>query len=397
MDTNNLSETFIHRQTTTNSSRFSTLELSDMASKIINAQEQSDQMERSYFQDFLSSVLDKSGELNLAARSLSAFDLYSSLSFLSVSAEWIRPKVDNSKTFKIKEGRHPVVETSLKNNGSDHFISNSCDLSTNKNSILLITGPNMAGKSTFLRQNALITILAQIGSYVPASEAQIGIVDQIFSRVGASDDLTKGNSTFMVEMIETASILENATESALIIMDEIGRGTATYDGLSIAWATLEHIHDIIKCRTLFATHYHELTQLENNFPNIKNAKVAIREWRDEVIFLHEVKFGTADKSYGIQVAKIAGLPHSVINRANIILHTLEGTTTKSDLTSISNKANSKNYAKKNNDTDEEYLQRKMQVSLRIFDMLSSLNTDDISPKEALSILDETVLSTKSIN
>ena len=392
MDTSNLSETFIHRQTTTNSSRFSTLELSDMASKIINAQEQSDQIERSYFQDFLSLILDKSDKLNLAARSLSAFDLYSSLSFLSVSAKWVRPQVDNSKTFKITEGKHPVVETSLKNNGSDDFISNSCDLSTNENSILLITGPNMAGKSTFLRQNALITILAQIGSYVPASEAHIGIVDQIFSRVGASDDLTKGNSTFMVEMIETASILENATESALIIMDEIGRGTATYDGLSIAWATLEHIHDIIKCRTLFATHYHELTQLENNFPNIKNAKVAIREWRDEVIFLHEVKFGTADKSYGIHVAKIAGLPHSVINRANVILHTLEGTTTKSDLTSISNKANSKNKY-----TDDEYVQRKMQISLRIFDMLSSLNTDDISPKEALSILDETVLSTKSIN
>ena len=255
----------------------------------------------------------------------------------------------------------------------------------------------MAGKSTFLRQNALITILAQIGSYVPASEAHIGIVDQIFSRVVASDDLTKGNSTFMVEMIETASILNQATQSALIIMDEIGRGTATYDGLSIAWATLEHIHDVIKCRTLFATHYHELTQLENNFPHIKNAKVAIREWRDEVIFLHEVKFGTADKSYGIQVAKIAGLPHSVTNRANVILKELESTSNTVNIASITNTIDTNINSLKGTNEKDQILDRKIKESLRIFDMLNKLNTDDITPKEALNILDETVLSAKSVN
>ena len=396
MRLNELSETFIHRQKTTNSSRFSSLELTQMASEIINAQEKSDELELLYFKQFLTSVLEKSNKLNSAAQAISAFDLYSSLGYVSIYSEWKKPKIDNTKTFKIKGGRHPVVEASLKNAGSDHFISNDCNLSTNKNYILLITGPNMAGKSTFLRQNALITILAQIGSYVPASEAHIGIIDQIFSRVGASDDLAKGNSTFMVEMVETASILEKATESALIIMDEIGRGTATYDGLSIAWATLEHIHDVIKCRTLFATHYHELTQLEDNFPNIKNAKVAIREWRDEIIFLHEVKFGTADKSYGIQVAKIAGLPSSVTNRANIILEKLESTSTKVNLSSLTNKAKSKGYDQNKTEKDSQNLKRKIEESLRIFNMLKSLNTDDISPKEALNILDEAVLSTKLI-
>jgi DNA mismatch repair protein MutS len=255
----------------------------------------------------------------------------------------------------------------------------------------------MAGKSTYLRQNALITILAQIGSYVPASEAHIGIIDQIFSRVGASDDLAKGNSTFMVEMVETASILEKATGSALIIMDEIGRGTATYDGLSIAWATLEHIHDVIECRTLFATHYHELTQLEDDFPNIKNAKITIREWKDEIIFLHEVKFGTADKSYGIQVAKIAGLPSSVTNRANIILEKLESNSPKVNLSSLANRTRSKGSNLSKTEKDSQNLKRKMEESLRIFNMLKSLNTDDISPKQALNILDEAVLNAKSIN
>ena len=394
---NDLSEIFIHRQTTTNSSRFSTLELSNMANNIFNAQEQSKELELLYFNRFLSSVLNKSNELNSAARSLSAFDLYSSLSFLSISEGWRRPKIDKSSTFKIRQGRHPVVETSLKNTGSDNFISNNCDLSTDKDSILLITGPNMAGKSTFLRQNALITILAQIGSYVPASEAHIGIVDQIFSRVGASDDLAKGNSTFMVEMIETACILNKATQSSLIIMDEIGRGTATYDGLSIAWATLEHIHNVIKCRTLFATHYHELTQLENNFPHIKNAKVDIREWRDEVIFLHEVKFGTADKSYGIQVAKIAGLPHSVTDRANIILKELESTSATVDISSMHNASDTNINSLKSTKEKDQISARKIKESLRIFDMLNGLNTDDITPNEALNILDKAVLSTKTFN
>ena len=396
MNLNNLSETFFHRQTTTNSSRFSSLELSKLANDIINAQEQSDELEVSYYKKILVSVLNKFNELNSAAQSLSELDLYSSLSFLSIASEWKKPKIDKSKTFKITQGRHPVVEAALKSTASDDFISNNCDLSTDKNSILLITGPNMAGKSTFLRQNALITILAQIGSDVPASKAHIGIVDQIFSRVGASDDLAKGNSTFMVEMIETADILENATESSLIIMDEIGRGTATYDGLSIAWATLEHIHNVIECRTLFATHYHELTQLEDHFSNIKNAKVAIREWMDDVIFLHEVKFGTADKSYGIQVAKIAGLPKTVTKRANEILEQLERTPATANISSSTNSTDPTKYVPNKEDTEDPLYKRRVKESLRIFDMLNSLNTDDISPREALNILDETVLITKLI-
>jgi len=391
------SETFIHRQTTTNSSRFSTIELSNMASDIINAQEKSKELELSYFEEFVSSILEVSNDLNSAAKSLSAFDFYSSLSFLSISEGWQQPIVDQSKTFEIKQGRHPVVEASLKNSASDQFIANNCDLSTNENSILLITGPNMAGKSTFLRQNALITILAQIGSYVPATKAHIGVVDQIFSRVGASDDLAKGHSTFMIEMIETAGILEKATESSLIIMDEIGRGTATYDGLSIAWATLEHLHNEIKCRTLFATHYHELTQLESTFQNIKNAKVAIREWNDEIIFLHEVKFGTADKSYGIQVAKIAGLPKNVTKRANVILEKLEGITNKVEISAITNKVKLGNDNLTFNNANDEYLKKKTEESLKVFDMLSKLDTDDITPKEAFNILNDTVLSIRSIN
>jgi DNA mismatch repair protein MutS len=255
----------------------------------------------------------------------------------------------------------------------------------------------MAGKSTFLRQNALITILAQIGSYVPAISAHIGVVDQIFSRVGASDDLAKGHSTFMIEMIETAGILEKATESSLIIMDEIGRGTATYDGLSIAWATLEHLHNEIRCRTLFATHYHELTQLENTFQNIRNAKVAIREWNDEIIFLHEVKFGTADKSYGIQVAKIAGLPKNVTKRANVILNKLEGITNKVEMSALTNKVKPENDNLTFNNANDEYLKKKTEESLKVFDMLSKLDTDDITPKEAFNILNDTVLRIRSIN
>ncbi|MDG2474120.1 MAG: DNA mismatch repair protein MutS [Paracoccaceae bacterium] len=382
MSSDILSEIFIHRQTTTNCSRFSSLELSELASNIINAQEKVDELEHTFLKQLTDSVIKKLYILNSAAIALSEFDFYSSLSFQSISNDWVKPAIDKSKTFIIKAGRHPVVELALRNTGSDSFVANDSNLNPNGNSILLLTGPNMAGKSTYLRQNALITILAQIGSYVPAQEAHIGVVDQIFSRVGASDDLSKGNSTFMVEMIETASILKHATDSALIIMDEIGRGTSTYDGLSIAWATLEHIHDVIKCRTLFATHYHELTQLQNKFPNIKNAKVSIREWRDEVIFLHQVEFGTADKSYGIHVAKLAGLPTIVTNRAKTILKTLENNSSSTH--SISNKP-------RNNVNQET------KETNKILDMLISLNPDEITPRQALDIISEAVSRIKAIN
>ncbi len=380
-----ISETFVHRQTTTNCVRFSTLELSDLASNILNAQENAEELQRQIITQLTTTITQNSLRLNSAATALSECDFYSSLSFQSVANKWIKPTLDESKTFKITSGRHPVVELALKDSGADNFISNNCDLNPNGNLILLLTGPNMAGKSTYLRQNALIVVLAQIGSYVPAEKAHIGVIDQIFSRVGASDDISKGNSTFMVEMIETASILKNATNSSLIIMDEIGRGTSTYDGLSIAWATVEYIHDFLDCRTLFATHYHELTALQTNYKNIKNATITIREWKDEVIFLHQVISGTANKSYGIQVAKLAGLPNAVTDRAKSILKKLEKSSRQPNLALNSNQPANIPQEKVN----ENWLE--------IIEMLLSLNTDEMTPKQALTILDETIVRLKQLD
>tara|TARA_R100000935_G_scaffold10360_7_gene20704 strand:- start:1188 stop:2222 length:1035 start_codon:yes stop_codon:yes gene_type:complete len=233
---------------------------------------------------------------------------------------WVRPVIDDSRAFHIIGGRHPVVEEALRKSGT-HFVANDCELT--ETPIWLLTGPNMAGKSTYLRQNALIAVLAQIGAFVPAASAHIGIVSQIFSRVGASDDLARGRSTFMVEMVETAAILNQADDRALVILDEIGRGTATYDGLSIAWATLEHLHDVNRCRALFATHYHEMSSLSAKLDGVDNATVSVKEWDGDVIFLHEVKKGTADRSYGVQVARLAGLPPVVVARAKVVLEALE--------------------------------------------------------------------------
>jgi DNA mismatch repair protein MutS len=229
-----------------------------------------------------------------------------------------------SRAFEITGGRHPVVERALQRTGQP-FVANDCGLSDGAKGahIWLLTGPNMAGKSTFLRQNALIALLAQAGSFVPATRAHIGLVSSLFSRVGASDDLARGRSTFMVEMVETAAILNQADDRSLVILDEIGRGTATYDGLSIAWATMEHLHDVNGCRALFATHYHEMTRLSSKLDGVENATVTVREWDGDVIFLHEVALGAADRSYGVQVAKLAGLPASVVARARMVLEALE--------------------------------------------------------------------------
>ena len=254
------------------------------------------------------------------ARELSEIDLNAGLAQLAVTEGWVRPQVDESRAFEITGGRHPVVEAALQKDGAP-FIANDCGLT--QTPIWLLTGPNMAGKSTFLRQNALLAILAQMGSFVPASAAHIGIVSQLFSRVGASDDLARGRSTFMVEMVETAAILNQADDRALVILDEIGRGTATYDGLSIAWATLEHLHDVNRCRALFATHYHEMSALSAKLDGVDNATVTVKEWEGDVIFLHEVKRGTADRSYGVQVARLAGLPSVVVERAKVVLEALE--------------------------------------------------------------------------
>jgi len=320
-----LNETFIHRQTTASAVRFTTVALSEMESKILNAGNRALGYEKRLYDSLKSAILSHAAVLGLLAQGLAEIDLAAALADLAAAGNWARPRVDDSRCFQIEAGRHPVVERALRGQGGAPFIANDCDLAagTDGADVWLLTGPNMAGKSTFLRQNALIAILAQMGSYVPAKSAHIGLVSQLFSRVGASDDLARGRSTFMVEMVETAAILNQADDRALVILDEIGRGTATYDGLSIAWAALEHLHDVNGCRALFATHYHELTQLTDRLDGVENATVTVKEWEGEVIFLHEVRKGAADRSYGVQVARLAGLPQSVVDRARDILSQLE--------------------------------------------------------------------------
>ncbi len=318
------SETFRHRQTTANALRFSTADLATLESRILNAGGEALAIESRIFANLQAEVLMSSAAVGAAARALAELDLFAALAEVAATQDWCAPVVDDSRAFEITGGRHPVVEAALRRAGTP-FVANDCRLSAvgEGAAIRLLTGPNMAGKSTWLRQNAVIALLAQIGSFVPAATAHIGLVSQIFSRVGASDDLARGRSTFMVEMVETAAILNQADERALVILDEIGRGTATYDGLSIAWATLEYLHAQTRCRALFATHYHELTALADKLDGVANATVAVKEWQGEVIFLHEVRDGAAQASYGVQVAKLAGLPPPVIARAREVLNALE--------------------------------------------------------------------------
>ena len=317
-----LSDTFKHRQTTANQLRFTTVELSEMETRILNAGGRAIEIEKRLYSAIRDAVLAQAAPILATARALAEVDLTSALADLARGENWCRPQVDNSRALVIQGGRHPVVEQSLRKQSGASFVANDCSLGDGAD-IWLLTGPNMAGKSTFLRQNALIALLAQMGSFVPATSAHIGMVSQLFSRVGASDDLARGRSTFMVEMVETAAILNQADAQALVILDEIGRGTATYDGLSIAWATLEHLHETNQCRALFATHYHELTALAGKLARVDNATVAVREYQGDVIFLHEVRKGAADRSYGVQVAKLAGLPASVVARARMVLDALE--------------------------------------------------------------------------
>ncbi|MBI1171119.1 DNA mismatch repair protein MutS [bacterium] len=318
-----LSARFIHRQTNANVVRFSTVELSEMETRILNAGNLALEQERAHFDALRAEVLRRAAAIAAAARGLAELDLAAALADLAVAEDWVEPLVDDSRAFEVVGGRHPVVERALKRQGTP-FVPNDCRLTTAETpAIWLLTGPNMAGKSTFLRQNAVIALLAQMGSYVPAKSARIGLVSQLFSRVGAADDLARGRSTFMVEMVETAAILNQADDRALVILDEIGRGTATYDGLSIAWATLENLHDVNRCRALFATHYHEMTALAGKLKGVSNATVTVKEWEGDVIFLHEVREGAADRSYGVQVARLAGLPHAVVERAKVVLEALE--------------------------------------------------------------------------
>ncbi len=314
---------YIHRQTMANAVRYSTPALSELDTKIAQAGERALALELEIFEMLSAKILTDGESIARAGAALAGLDVASALAELAVKRRWSRPLVDDGLEFSILAGRHPVVEAALEKRGQgESFVANDCDLSDGQR-LWLLTGPNMAGKSTFLRQNALIAILAQIGAFVPAGRAQIGAVDRLFSRVGAADDLARGRSTFMVEMVETAAILHQAGPRALVILDEIGRGTATFDGLSIAWAVVEYLHEHCRSRGLFATHYHELTQLAGRLPQLQNHTLRVKEWQGDLVFLHEVGPGAADRSYGIQVAKLAGLPPAVLERASDVLRGLE--------------------------------------------------------------------------
>lgn len=313
---------FIHRQTMVNVVRFTTAELSELEAKILHADEKKLAMELELFENLRNKILSLSTPLLKAATAMATIDVACSLAHMADKNSWTRPIITDGEDFDIKKGRHPVVEAAL-GKQRENFVPNDCLLGEEENNLWLLTGPNMAGKSTFLRQNALIAIMAQIGSFVPAEYAKIGLVDKVFSRVGASDDLARGRSTFMVEMVEVASILKGATAKSLVILDEVGRGTATFDGLSLAWAVVEYLHDVNKCRGLFATHYHELTALANRLRGVSLHTMRTKEWNGEIVFLHEVGEGAIDRSYGIHVAKLAGLPTSVLDRAEEVLAGLE--------------------------------------------------------------------------
>jgi DNA mismatch repair protein MutS len=311
---------YIRKQTTVNGERFVTPELKEMESRILGAEERASSLEHELFVQLREETLKYLVELQQTASAIATLDALCCLAEVARLFGYCRPELTNGSRLLICDGRHPVLDQSLV---EEKFVPNDVELDGNTNRLLIITGPNMAGKSTYIRQVALLVLMAQIGSFIPAARAEIGIVDRIFTRVGANDDLSRGQSTFMVEMNETANITNNATEKSLVILDEIGRGTSTFDGLSIAWSVAEHLHDAVKCRTLFATHYHELTELEITRPGVKNFNVAVREWNDQIIFLRKIIRGGADKSYGIQVARLAGLPPEVIARAKEILANLE--------------------------------------------------------------------------
>ncbi|MCL4765589.1 MAG: DNA mismatch repair protein MutS [Hyphomicrobiaceae bacterium] len=330
-----LSETFRHRQTLANAMRFTTRELIETEGSIASAAERALAIEQEVFAELARRIGEQERALGGTAAALAELDHYAGLAELAFEEGYVRPEVTAGLELEIRGGRHPVVEQALRKAKMAPFIENDCVLGAagsltpgfddedGSGRIWLVTGPNMAGKSTFLRQTALIALLAQVGSFVPARAARIGVIDRLFSRVGAADDLARGRSTFMVEMVETAAILNQASERSLVILDEIGRGTATFDGLSIAWATVEYLHDVSRCRALFATHYHELTALAGRLPDLATVTMDVKEWQDEIVFLHKVRPGAADRSYGIQVAKLAGLPQTVVKRAREVLARLE--------------------------------------------------------------------------
>jgi len=311
---------YIRKQTIANGERFFTPELKEMEHKILGAEERANALEYEIFQQIRAAAVEKSAPIQESASAIAALDVLAGLAELARHQNYCRPTVNDGDRVEFVDGRHPVLEQTLV---EERFVPNDTLLDNREQQLLIITGPNMAGKSTYIRQVALLVLMAQTGSFIPAARATVGLVDRIFTRVGATDDLARGQSTFMVEMNETASILNNATPKSLIVLDEIGRGTSTFDGLSIAWAVAEYLHSAVGAKTLFATHYHELTELAVTLPRVKNYNVAVREWHDQVIFLHKILPGGTDKSYGIQVARLAGLPKEVLARAKEVLNNLE--------------------------------------------------------------------------
>lgn len=373
---------FIHRQTMANAMRFTTTELAELESKIANAADRALAIELAIFDELTNEAVALSDAIRGGAAALAVLDVSVSLAALAEEQGYCRPMVDASLAFNIVAGRHPVVEQALRRQAANPFVANDCDLSpqgAQHGAIWLLTGPNMGGKSTFLRQNALIAILAQMGSFVPAGSAHIGVVDRLFSRVGASDDLARGRSTFMVEMVETAAILNLAGERSLVILDEIGRGTATFDGLSIAWAAVEYLHEKNRCRAIFATHFHEMTALSEKLARLANVTMRVKEWDGDVVFLHEVAKGAADRSYGVQVARLAGLPEAVVNRARDVLHQLEAGETSGkadklidDLPLFS--------------VEVRREQPKQKGDSALLQAVLALNPDELTPREAMDVI-----------
>jgi DNA mismatch repair protein MutS len=378
-----LNTRFIHRQTMAGAFRFTTTELADLEARIAGAADRALAIELSLFDGLVESVSAAADTIHSVADALAVLDVASALAVLAEAENYCRPIVDASLDFAVTGGRHPVVEQALRATG-ESFVANDSDLGPKNESdaghVWLVTGPNMAGKSTFLRQNALIGILAQLGSYVPAREARIGTVDRLFSRVGAADDLARGRSTFMVEMVETAAILNQAGPRSLVILDEIGRGTATFDGLSIAWATIEHLHEVNRSRALFATHYHELTALAARLPRLENVTVRVKEWKGNVIFLHEIAPGAADRSYGIQVAKLAGLPAAVVARARDVLRQLEETDRKAPVDTMIDDLPLFSAARRSAEVESAPATDPLAA------MLDAIAPDELTPREALEAL-----------
>ena len=370
---------FIHRQTVASAMRFTTVELGSLEERIDEAAGRALALELAVFEEFAAALAARAPAIAAIASASAELDVLAALAELAERRSFVRPLVDDGTAFAIVGGRHPVVERALAETAGAAFIANDCSFSTEDGDkrIWIVTGPNMAGKSTFLRQQAVIALLAQMGSFVPAARAHVGIVDRLFSRVGAADDLARGRSTFMVEMVETAAILNQATPRSLVILDEIGRGTSTFDGLSIAWACLEHLHEVNRCRTLFATHFHELTALSAKLDSLGNLTMKVKEWHDEIVFLHEVERGAADRSYGIHVARLAGIPPLVTARAEAVLRLLEKSEQRAGRRELVD--------------DLPLFSRAPPASPKpepVRERMSTVNPDSLSPREALDLVYE---------